>query len=284
MALFHSFFGCIPLHIYIYVPLYMYICIYISHLYYLFHSIDEHLGSKTHGNVLAIEKSWISYNVFAVANEKLPCLQTISVSSCARKARFFFFLLASGWGNATSSGHWRYGSDVYLVQAWDLKFLEKSALFLSFHCQLEAGDPKQCSEAYRIQQSLERWVGPMPGLNVSRDMLLSCYASEVLEGELTQECVDPIQYKGLCYTSTCLPLLSLEFFSYLATLVLRYASASGPLHLLFVVVEYSPSLKEYPRHNSWWESYVARKDFEAVIKLRIVDMKRLSWIILVAPV
>ena len=101
---------------------------------------------------------------------------------------FFVFLLASGWGNATSSGHWRVnGSDVYLVQAWDLKFLEKSALFLSFHCQLEAGDPKQCSEAYRIQQSLERRVGPMSGWDVSRDMLLSCYASEVLEGELTQE-------------------------------------------------------------------------------------------------
>ena len=58
-----------------------------------------------------------------------------------RKARvlLFFFPLASGWGNVTSSGHWKVNrSDVYLVQAWDLTFVEKSALFLSFHCQLEA--------------------------------------------------------------------------------------------------------------------------------------------------
>ena len=252
MALFHSF-------LWLYSGIYIYHYIYISHLHYLFlcrlRTVPDcssgHLGSKTHGNVLAIVKSQNSCNVFAVANEKLAGYQTISFSSYTREGQGFFilfclfvclFVLASGWGNMTSSGHWRVNrSDVYLVQAWDLKFLEKSALFLSFRCQLEAEDPKQCSEAYRIQKSLQRWVGPMSGWDVSRDMPLSCYASELLEGELTQEWVlTPSNTKALLVLASAAPPtlspIGLPWIlSSLATLVLRYASASGPLHLLFVV-------------------------------------------------
>ena len=64
--------------------------VYTYHIFIICSSIDEHLGSKTHGNVLAIEKSQISYNVFAVANEKLPVYQTISFFSCTNEVLLFF--------------------------------------------------------------------------------------------------------------------------------------------------------------------------------------------------
>ena len=158
-----------------------------------------------------------------------------------RKARVFCFCfsLASGWGNVTSSGHWKVNrSDVYLVQAWDLRFVEKSALFLSFCCQLEA-------EAML-------WGLQDPG--ISRKMSqahvrLACeqrHASILLclwnfgGGINTGVSVDPIQYKvsvgsGLCCTSHLSPTALPWILSPLATLVFRYASASGPLNLLFVV-------------------------------------------------
>ena len=59
MAVFH--------YMYIYIPLYIYV--YIYHIFIICSSVDGRLGSKTHGNVLAIVKSQNSYNVFAVSNE-----------------------------------------------------------------------------------------------------------------------------------------------------------------------------------------------------------------------
>lgn len=50
----------------------------------------------------------------------------------------------------TSSGYWKVDrNDVQGFQAWGLKFLERSLLFLSSICQMNMRDPAKHLEAWR---------------------------------------------------------------------------------------------------------------------------------------